>query len=917
MKRALTWASVASAILIACANDELDFGPLDASSNAIPEAGSADIPDASTPVPDAEASVPAVCGNGKVEQGETCDDGNVVSGDGCASDCKREPSGPGDECPGISITMPTSSDGGARTTTITGSTSSLHPYYSGTCGGSSANDAVYTFVPDADGVLKVTLSANFDSVLHARSACEDAKTELGCDDAPGAAGGEMLLMPLEKGKAVSLFVDGYGTASGDFTMSLEMRGAACGDGIAIAPEVCDDGNNVAGDGCSPTCTFEEQGAPAGCPGQGIFLKGSGNNPRTISIHGDTTDSLVSGQPTSTLNGLAACAGPGPNVVYQFRSDMAGSLEVKLYPEFSGAIVSARSECRTTDLGELTQLACQAPVAGSTGPLTFKVPISTTSATFVIVDSSKDTAKGAYRLEATIAPAVCGNGLLEGTEGCDDGNFTDGDGCTSTCTLEPPASTTDTCPGTPLAFSLVDPNAAIPTYAAVASASTVTLQPNYNGSCAGTLKSRDAVYRVDAPMSGLLTATVSPIGRFAPAVYTQTTCGTQASQTGCSAGQVGVPVSTTVAVTMGQPLYVVVSANSTVSGPDGAFTLRATIAPGTCGNGVLEGGETCDDGNVLPGDGCDATCKLETPIANTCAAAAAIALTEGTAGVFTGNVAYGTTALTNSQAFSPASCPSLGNNAFYTVTAPVDGVLTATATANFAVSIGARADGTCPASSTATAPLTCTRANAGAPATIGIPVSQGKRYYVIVDGQKATDKGPFSLAVKVQGPTCGDGVLSAGEGCDDGNLVSGDGCSATCTLEPIAGVNACPGAPLVLSGMEGPRTGRVTISTAQLGSSQSATCGGSGKEGVFVVTPPISGTLSATLTGLDYSAVLYARSACGNPGSELACSADIPPAVTPAREISIANAIVGTPYYFFVDGYNGASGVAVLQVTVTP
>jgi cysteine-rich repeat protein len=34
---------------------------------------------------------PPSCGNGKLEQGEQCDDGNTVSGDGCSSTCTIEP----------------------------------------------------------------------------------------------------------------------------------------------------------------------------------------------------------------------------------------------------------------------------------------------------------------------------------------------------------------------------------------------------------------------------------------------------------------------------------------------------------------------------------------------------------------------------------------------------------------------------------------------------------------------------------------------------------------------------------------------------------------------------------------------------------------------------------------------------------
>lgn len=45
----------------------------------------------------------------------------------------------------------------------------------------------------------------------------------------------------------------------------------------------------------------------------------------------------------------------------------------------------------------------------------------------------------------------------------------------------------------------------------------------------------------------------------------------------------------------------------VSGCTEAITVDLT---GLCGNGVLAPSETCDDGNTTPGDGCSATCTIE-------------------------------------------------------------------------------------------------------------------------------------------------------------------------------------------------------------------------------------------------------------------------------------------------------------------
>jgi cysteine-rich repeat protein len=42
-----------------------------------------------------------------------------------------------------------------------------------------------------------------------------------------------------------------------------------------------------------------------------------------------------------------------------------------------------------------------------------------------------------------------------------------------------------------------------------------------------------------------------------------------------------------------------------------LNLQLSVSPAICGNGILESGEQCDDGNRVSGDGCSSSCKLET------------------------------------------------------------------------------------------------------------------------------------------------------------------------------------------------------------------------------------------------------------------------------------------------------------------
>lgn len=874
-------------------------------------------PDASSPSTEIEAGTPdtstpvtpsGTCGNGKVDVGESCDDGNTTAGDGCSPTCQRESSGPEDVCNGAEIALTADGLGGA-TGTVTSSTSALHGFYEGTCGGKGGNEAVYSVTPTVTGVLTARMSAaTFDPVLYARRTCEAASSEAACEDVSGTGGGEVLTMTVEAGKPVFLFVDSFGSTKGNFTLDVSVQPSYCGDGIAQLPEVCDDGNTVAGDGCSPTCTFEEVGIVNNCPGQGIGIVGSGTSPRSISIAGDTTD--LSGTLAAT-----GCIAGGYNAVYQFRSDIDGKLTAKLTASYAEPVLQARSDCSKTDLVAAgSQMACAERVGrpASNDPLVIEVPVEKGIPVFLNVDANKIGEIGPFRLDLTVVPAACSNDLVEGTEQCDDGNTVSGDGCSATCTLEATTTAADVCPGVPIVLT-ADP-ADANRFAGVVTSSTAALTGNYAGSCASTTSSQanDAVYAITAPVTGRLTTTVH--ADFSATLYARATCLAATPEAGCSAKYAWTtPETMGVPVTKGDVVYVFVDGK--LAGSAGTFTLHTNVTSAACGNGVVDGGEQCDDGNGKGSDGCSDTCQNEPVQYDTCAAPGVIALTSTSADTWTASVYGGTTNLNNNQSFLPnVGCTSNGKDAIYTFAAPADGVASVTANSNFAITLGVRNAGTCPANTTATYPLACTQTLATVPAKLLFPVTKDQTYYVIVDSPLLTDQGVFTLDVNVSTPKCGDGMTSGAETCDDGNTTSGDGCSSTCMLETLAGVESCPGYVVPLAQSAQSTFGAlVTVDTRQLSSTYSGKCGGSGSEGIVAVTAPINGRLTAKLRGLG---TIYARTSCTAPGTELACKSDVPPAVTPSRDITFT-VIAGSTYYLFLDGYAGSSGLGTVEITVTP
>ncbi len=193
------------------------------------------------------------CGDGIVDPGEECDDGNDINGDGCSDNCELEQ---GPECGDGNLDPGEECDDGNN---ANGDGCSANCDIEPDCGdgnldpGEECDDGNTT---NGDGC-----SANCDI----EPECGDGNVDPGeeCDDGNNTNGdgcsascqleecGDGILDPGEECD------DGNNTNGDGCDESCELE--ECGDGNLDAGEECDDGNNVDGDGCSADCLIEEEG----------------------------------------------------------------------------------------------------------------------------------------------------------------------------------------------------------------------------------------------------------------------------------------------------------------------------------------------------------------------------------------------------------------------------------------------------------------------------------------------------------------------------------------------------------------------------------------------------------------------------------------------------------------------------------
>ena len=365
-------------------------------------------PARSRPATSARAHQPVAhaCGDGVVQASEACDDGNTTATDGCSATAPSRPGTPARAAP--SVCHLACGDGVLQTGEICDD------------GNSVAGDGCSTTCTIEPG----SACAGTPSVCSASCGDGIVSGAEACDDGNAIAGDGCTTCAIDTGFACS------GTPS--------VCDGICGDGVLHGTETCDDGNVVSGDCCSATCRSEVSIGTLLCE-----------------IEPNNTAATATG-PTSSGGGLVASIRPAADVDYfSFTIGAYSDVRLETFDTTSSTTCTAIDTYmqlfapdRTTLLGTDDDSGINAcslldpAVATSVrrlAPGTYYVLVRAFSATATIAQ---------YNARVTVV-STCANGILEGSEACDDGNSTAGDGCAVNCAIE----TGYGCTGTPSVCTL--------------------------------------------------------------------------------------------------------------------------------------------------------------------------------------------------------------------------------------------------------------------------------------------------------------------------------------------------------------------------------------------------------------------------------------------------------------------------------
>lgn len=529
----------------------------------------------------------SVCGDGILSGAEACDDGNNIDGDGCSAECKLErgyvcPQGEAchtvcgdwiiagdEECDDgnhIDTQLPVSGDGCSAecklepgfdcTTTTEGYTVCKRLY----CGDGIVSEELgeECDVPDERGATYGWSAQRHEAYCTTPEVNPDTFERVGgCHFTPYCGDG---IVQAEFGEECDLGMkdeDGSPMGGDDSyggCMSNCKRAGYCGDGILSPEEACDDGNTVSGDGCAADCRSVEEGYSCilgVCErlscGNGVHDSGEQCD------DGNFKDGDGCFNCRAEAGYMCEYSNPKcPDEVCKTKGVECAQISV-LYGD--GKIQEGFETCddgNTIDGDGCTQ--------GEIDP------------GYVCPTPGK-----------RCVAASCGDGILAYGEECDDGNVVVGDGCSNRCKLE-------------LGYACATPGA-----------------PCAKGTCGDGIvqAGEECDDHNNTDKDGCSSQCIIEVGYKCPVK------GGACIAEDCGDGKINEDAS--------YRSYEECDLGASLNGAkDSGCSSVCQIetgyhcddkgqncAKGVCGDGILDVGEECDDGNMLGGDGCNPECIRET------------------------------------------------------------------------------------------------------------------------------------------------------------------------------------------------------------------------------------------------------------------------------------------------------------------
>jgi cysteine-rich repeat protein len=498
---------------------------------------------------------------------------------------------------------------------------------------------------------------------------------------------------VDGGAAIGGGGSGGSSGTGGASASGGAGGSAlCGNDVVDQGEDCDDGNSESGDGCEPDCRFTCIPGPAGNSVCSDFLPCNGAetclSDHTCAPGTPLNNGTRCGAASVCFNGVC---GPPP--------DICGDGLTNPFEECDDGNLTAgdgcEDNCLKTCVSTDSTRDCNNPCA--VGAACDDVTSTCLPGTPVADGTSCGTDLEPLLVcrGGTCTSPLCGNRDLDAGEECDDGNLVGTDGCGNDCTFNcVPTDATRDC-------TLTDP-------------------------CQGTSTCNSTTH---------LCSTPSPLPD-------GTACGPTTEGRVCFSGVCTLPV---------------------------------------CGNRILEPTEQCDDGNLSDTDGCRVDCTYTCTEASACSDARACTQDLCDLGSHTcsnpADVAMNGTlctegGVTNGSCQSGVCTPPSCGNAVVEFGESCDppGV-GCTAACQYECS----SDASCSDADPCNGAETCITVTGGQTCQSGTPLSTGT----------ACGDNPYrvcSASHRCVTSVCGDQIVDSrrGEACDDGNTSDGDGCKTNCS-----------------------------------------------------------------------------------------------------------------------------------------